>query len=151
MIDENNIRGLIRNYIEYEKFDFIETKFSRWKNTYTLKIYIDKDGGVTIDDCVYLTRGISDMIVKENIFRSYDYRLEVSSPGVDRPLKTIKDFKKNLNRLIELEYNVGDKKEKVRGVIESVQDETIEIKTDELSKKTLNIKNVILGKIKLQW
>jgi len=151
MINDTIIEDALNEYLNRENYDLVEVKLSRWKNKFKLLVYVDKDGGITIDDCVYLSKGISELIVKENFFGDRDYRLEVSSPGIDRPLKTTRDFKRNLGKLIELEYMNAEKKERVTGEISEVTDDEVELTMDTSTKNKYSLAHIIRGKIKLQW
>jgi ribosome maturation factor RimP len=64
----------------------------------TVRIYIDKEGGVTLDDCEKFSRGMSAVLDVEDPIRG-PYVLEVSSPGLDRPLKRVKDFEAHVGKL----------------------------------------------------
>lgn len=66
-----------------------------------LRITIDKEGGITVDDCERLSREVEALLDVEDPVKS-TYTLEVSSPGLDRPLKGIEDFRKNVGKLIRL-------------------------------------------------
>lgn len=67
----------------------------------TLRIFIDRTGGVTLDDCERFSRGLSAVLDVEDPIRS-PYVLEVSSPGLDRPLKRLKDFESSVGKLVRV-------------------------------------------------
>lgn len=64
----------------------------------TVRVFIDKEGGVTLDDCERVSRGLSALLDVEDMIHT-SYVLEVSSPGLDRPLKEIADFEKSVGKL----------------------------------------------------
>lgn len=66
-----------------------------------LRIFIDKDGGVTIDDCEKMSKSLGVVLDIEDIIQS-SYTLEVSSPGIDRPLISKRDFEKNIGKLVRI-------------------------------------------------
>lgn len=66
-----------------------------------LRVTIDKDEGITIDDCERFSRSLEALLDVENVIHGL-YTLEVSSPGIDRPLRNIKDFEKNRGKLIRI-------------------------------------------------
>jgi len=72
-----------------------------------LRIFIDKDGGVSVENCASVSRYLSEELDKEEYANLIDgaYTIEVSSPGVDRPLKTQKDFERNLGRMLRVTEN----------------------------------------------
>ncbi|MEW6418087.1 MAG: ribosome maturation factor RimP [Nitrospirota bacterium] len=66
-----------------------------------LRVFIDKDGGVTLDDCERFSKGFGAVLDVEDLFPG-PYTLEISSPGLNRPVKGIKDFEKNIGKLIRI-------------------------------------------------
>lgn len=70
-------------------------------NRMLLRVTIDKDGGVTLDDCEKFSRNLGSLLEIEDPVQSA-YTLEVSSPGLDRPLTTLKDFEGNIGRLVRV-------------------------------------------------
>lgn len=71
-----------------------------------LRLFIDKEDGVTVDDCAQVSRELGARLDLENIFED-PYTLEVSSPGLDRPLKTDRDFQRNMERLLKVTTGAG--------------------------------------------
>ncbi|OHE61126.1 MAG: hypothetical protein A2Z47_11795 [Thermodesulfovibrio sp. RBG_19FT_COMBO_42_12] len=71
------------------------------KGRLLLRVFIDKEGGVTLDDCEKFSKGFGAVLDVEDLFPG-PYTLEVSSPGLNRPLKGIKDFEKNIGKLIRI-------------------------------------------------
>ena len=91
----------------------------------TLRIFIDKEGGVTLDDCEKFSRGMSAVLDVEDPMRS-PYVLEVSSPGLDRPLKRLKDFEASVGKLARVVTRESiDKQNFFVGRIAGVRDNTI--------------------------
>jgi ribosome maturation factor RimP len=70
-----------------------------------LRIFMDKPGGVSLDDCTEISRQLGDLIEVEDLI-PYSYILEVSSPGLDRPLKKEKDFLRSIGKLVQLSTSV---------------------------------------------
>lgn len=88
--------------IEEMGYEVIEVEYSKQSDGMNLVFYIDCDKGVTIDDCEAVTRKIDPLLDEINPTDDKPYILSVSSPGLDRPLKTERDFKRNLNGEIEV-------------------------------------------------
>ncbi|TYO99712.1 ribosome maturation factor RimP [Geothermobacter ehrlichii] len=88
---EERIVALISPIVEDFGLELVEVEYRREGSSWVLRIFIDKDGGVTLDDCADLSREIDPVIETEDII-PHAYRLEVSSPGLDRPLKKPADF-----------------------------------------------------------
>jgi ribosome maturation factor RimP len=84
---------------------------ARIKPTNNVKIFIDGDQGITIEKCVQFNRTMYKKIEEANIFPPGDFSLEVSSPGLDEPLKLHRQYKKNIGRFIEVLLQDGTRKE----------------------------------------
>ncbi len=81
------------------------------KPTNNIKVYIDGDKGISIEKCVYFNRLLYKKIDEAGLFPAGDFSLEVSSPGVDKPLKLHRQYLKNLGRNVEVTFNDGSTKE----------------------------------------
>ena len=83
----------------------------RVKPTNNIKIFIDGDKGIPIDKLVQFNRRLYRQLEEENTFPAGDFSLEVSSPGLDEPLKLFRQYKKNIGRFVEVTGNEGTKTE----------------------------------------
>jgi ribosome maturation factor RimP len=81
------------------------------KPTNNVKVFIDGDNGISIEKCVWFNRRLYKMIEDSGIYPSGEFSLEVSSPGVDEPLKLHRQYAKNTGRFVEVIFNDGSKKE----------------------------------------
>lgn len=106
-----------------------------------LSILIDGDNGVAITDCVAVSRHVGFHLEEENAIEQA-YNLEVSSPGLDTPLKSLRQYQKNINRSLSIKLTDGTKKE---GKLISVDAEeiTIEENIKEKGKKATLVQNVV--------
>jgi ribosome maturation factor RimP len=83
----------------------------RVKPTNNIKVFIDGDHGISIEKCVQFNRALYKILEELALFPTGDFSLEVSSPGLDEPLKLLRQYKKNIGRLVELVLQDGSKKE----------------------------------------
>ncbi len=83
----------------------------RIKPTNNIKLFLDGDNGITIEKCVQFNRRLYKLIEEEAIFPDGDFSLEVSSPGVDEPLKMHRQYVKNTGRNVEVIFNDDSRKE----------------------------------------
>ncbi len=121
-----------------------------------LRIYIDKEGGVTVDDCTLLSRELGTILDLEDVL-PFAYHLEVSSPGVDRPLKAIKDWKRNLNRFVKMTFENPREAKKiwVGQIVEIFEAENsvkvkVTVKKDEVD-WVLELNEILNAKIEIQF
>jgi ribosome maturation factor RimP len=84
---------------------------ARIKPTHNIKIFLDGDHGITIEKCVQINRALYKKLEEANLFPLGDFSLEVSSPGLDEPLKLYRQYKKNIGRAVEIVLEDGTKKE----------------------------------------
>jgi len=104
----NNIEDLINKFLEKEPGYFlVEIKI---KPTNNVKVFIDGDKGISIEKCVQFNRQLYKIIESNNLFPPENFSLEVSSPGVDKPLKLQRQYIKNTGRNIEILFNDGSVK-----------------------------------------
>ncbi|MBU2493866.1 MAG: hypothetical protein KJ571_14655 [Bacteroidetes bacterium] len=89
-----------------------------------LEIYIDNEQGVTIELCSEISREINEIIESAELLPA-NFRLDVSSPGVDRPLKFLIQYKKHLNRNFEVVYLIGEEKQIFNGKLKSINGEKL--------------------------
>lgn len=107
-----------------------------------LRIYIDKDGGVNLDDCQKVSEQVSEILDEKDPIQD-NYFLEVSSPGIDRPLKNDKDLKRSIGKDVEISlYKAVEGKKKLTGQLLNYDDENIYIKNEDSIESTIE-RNVI--------
>lgn len=125
--------------------EMVEVQFRQEQIGWVLRIIIFRDGGVSIDDCARVSREASRLLDVEDLI-DQKYHLEVSSPGLDRPLKTERDFSRNLGKKVKLVVDELGKQETEIGFIRSVQDGVLAIQTlsGEISFPLADIKNARL-------
>jgi ribosome maturation factor RimP len=118
-----------------------------------IKLFLDGDGGITIDKCVKVNRALYRKIEEAGLFRDGDFSLEVSSPGLEEPLKLIRQFRKNIGRLVELQLLDGVKLE---GRLTEVNEDGIIVeetkgkkKKKELIRHSLLFNNIKTTKIQI--
>ncbi len=85
------VQALLLPILEDLALELVDIEFQREGRDWFLRIFIDKPGGVTLDDCAEVSRQLGTVLDVEEVVET-SYRLEVSSPGLDRPLKTARDF-----------------------------------------------------------
>ncbi len=97
---ETKAEKLVQNLLLNTEYELVDIEYIKEKDWY-LRIYIDKDGGIDLDDCQKLSHEIDDEIEKQNIIKN-SYILEISSPGLDRQLKKDRDFEREMGKDIDI-------------------------------------------------
>jgi ribosome maturation factor RimP len=90
---EGNIRDLVEPVVEAGGMDLIYVECLKMKSRWLVRLYLDREGGVTLDDCAEISNQVGDILDVHDLPPG-PYTLEVSSPGIDRPLERDKDFLK---------------------------------------------------------
>ena len=127
---EKKTEELVMPILDENGFDLVDTEYVKESENHYLRMYIDKPGGITIDDCETVSRAFSPILDKEDYIED-NYIMEVSSPGLLRPIKKPKDFERNLDKEVEVKlYKARDKKKEFIGVLKSYDSEGFVIDED---------------------
>lgn len=106
------------------------TEYVKEGSDYYLRVYADKEGGITIDDCVGISRALEEKLDKED-FIGEAYILEVSSPGLTRKLRTDRDFENSIGRLVLLKlYKAENGVKEFKGTLEAFDKEELTINAE---------------------
>lgn len=127
---EQKLQDLVADTIDAMGFELVGVETQRAGRFLTVRLYIDKEGGVTIDDCSDVSRQVSAIFDVEDPIAD-KYNLEVSSPGLDRPLFTLAHFERFVGRdvVIHLRIPMFDRR-KWQGKLESVEGDMITLTVD---------------------
>jgi len=129
----------VADALSLELVEVVLQKESRGK---CLCIYVDKEGGLSLDDCERYHKQLQPLL--EDV--DYDF-LEVSSPGLDRPVKTLRDFEKNKDALVEVKLFAPQQGSKLhQGLLRMMDEETVTIETAEAGSLTFECKTVAIIK-----
>lgn len=129
--------------IEDLGYELVEVFYGKQLDGMNLIFYIDSDNGITIDDCEKVHRAIDPLIDEINPTNDAPFILSVSSLGIDRPLKTERDFKKNLGKEIEITlFSKLNGKKNFKGTLQSYDQESITIKNSSEKEETFDRKKV---------
>ena len=97
----HRVEGILRPLLNAESFSLVDVEYKRERRGWVLRVFIDKESGVTLDDCARVSREFGQLLDVEDIIPT-SYQLEVSSPGLDRPLKKEEDFVKYSGRKVRI-------------------------------------------------
>lgn len=128
---EQKAEALAEPIISSFGFELVDVEYVKEAGTWYLRLYIDKEGGITIDDCEAVSRLFSDKLDEED-FIDDAYIMEVSSPGLGRPLKKEKDFKRSMGKEVEIRtYRPIDKQKEFFGVLTAYDESHVTITLDD--------------------
>ncbi len=141
---EEKATELILPIVEQNGFELVDVEYVKEGSDNYLRAYIDKPGGIMIEDCEIVSRAFSDLL-DEKDFISESYILEVSSPGLGRPFRKDKDFQRNIGEEVEFKLfsPVNHKKDYV-GLLKAFDSETITIEFENGEESQFERKNLAI-------
>ena len=127
---EQKTEQLLLPIMEEHQFELVDVEFVKEAGNWFLRAYIDKPGGIGVDDCETVSRRLSDLLDEQD-FIEESYILEVSSPGLGRPLKKDKDFERNMGKLVEIRtYRPIEKQKEFCGILTAYDSNSVTIDED---------------------
>lgn len=132
---------IINEIIDGTEYELVDVEYVKEGPFMYLRIYMDKEGGITIDDCSDISTAFNEKIDKID-FIDEQYYLEVSSPGIDRPFKKESDYIKNINNNVEVKTYSSVKGSKfLVGTLIEKNDENVVLQMGK-EKVTIELKNI---------
>lgn len=137
----NEIYEMVNPIVEELNYDIYHIEYVKENGEFYLRIYIEKDGGITLSDCEALSRRVSDLMDEKDPIKD-PYFLEVSSPGLNRTLFTENHYKRFIGREVMVRFTKSiDGKKNVKGILKEVNDDSIVVEAE-------NLMNIPKDKIK---
>ena len=126
---ENRTVALLDPMLKELSFDLWDVEYVKEGKEFYLRVYIDKEGGIMIDDCVEVSRRLSDMLDADD-FIPDAYTLEVSSPGLGRKLVKDREFERSIGRDVDIRfYKPVDGSKETSGKLTAFDKESVSIET----------------------
>ena len=150
---EAKFEAILRPITEKFQVEIYDVEYVKEGSEWYLRAYIDKEGGVTIDDCENVSRAVSEVMDQDD-FIPEAYILEVSSPGLGRTLKKDKHLQKSIGDEVEIKtYKPIEKQKEFSGILSAFDADTITIVTDEETEQemTFNRSDVALIRLALDF
>ena len=123
----DRVRTMAREILEFAGMELVHLEMKREPGGLLLRVYIDKEGGVTLEDCARVSRQLSVQLDVEDPIEGR-YTLEVSSPGLDRPLHSDRDFERFAGRQIHLSTRVPlDGRRNFQGRLDGLVDGSVQM------------------------
>ena len=126
-----NVWRVVEPVVEDQGMELVEVEFQRETQGWVLRLYIDQTDGVGLDDCVRVSREVGDLLdVKVPI--EHKYHLEVSSPGVDRPIRKPEDFRRFSGQKVKITLSSPGKRRKtVQGILGELENDIVKLDCDQ--------------------
>lgn len=124
---ESKTESFLLPLMQEHHFELVDVEYVKEAGNWYLRAYIDKEGGIAVDDCEVISRKLGEWL-DEKDFISDSYILEVSSPGLGRPLKKEKDFLRSIGKDVEIKlYRQLNKQKDFTGSLKAYDKETVTI------------------------
>ena len=137
--------------IEANKFELVDVEYVKEGGNWYLRAYIDKEGGITVDDCEVVSRALGELLDQED-FIEEAYILEVSQPGLGRPLKKEKDFARSIGEEVEIRtYRAIDRQKEFIGILVEYDKDTVTIEYEDETKQVFNRADIAIIRLALDF
>lgn len=142
---EEKITALLSPVISEANYELVELQLVPRRSSSLLRVLVDRVGGITLDECAELSHRISYVLEVEDPIENR-YTLEVSSPGLDRPLTTAADFRRKVGESILVSLRDGDRVSQVEGKIVKVEGDQLVLSVDD-GEQRCSLTDIVKGKI----
>ena len=144
---EQKTEEILNPMVEKHGFELVDVEYVKEGGNWYLRAYIDKPGGITVDDCEVISRELSDKL-DEKDFVEDAYILEVSSPGLGRPLKKEKDFERSLGEEVEVRtYRAVNRQKEFTGILKAYDKDSITIEMENEEEMTFARTDIALVRL----
>lgn len=148
---EARTEAILIPIMEKHGFELVDVEYVKEMGNYYLRAYIDKEGGITIDDCEVVSRELEAILDKEDYIEE-SYILEVSSPGLGRPLKKEKDFARSIGKEVDIKlFKSVDKVKDFTGVLVDYDPLKVVIALDDETTVEFARKDIALIRLSLDF
>ena len=141
---ETRTEELITPILDRMNFELVDVEYVKEGGTWYLRAYIDKEGGITVNDCEAVAREMNEILDRED-FVEDSYVFEVSSPGLGRPLKNEKDYIRSMGKEVEIRtYRAINREKEFYGILSAYDENTVTIKTEDGTEMTFEKSDIAL-------
>jgi len=152
----DRVNAILQPILKSLQLELVEIEYKRTGKEAVLRLFIDKDGGVMLDDCAEVSRELSLVLDVEDVIPC-EYNLEVSSPGLDRPLKTVADYDRFKGRLIKVKTyepfsdDAGNKRKTFLGTLEGLRDGVVVMTLKEGQTASIPLERVAKANLEFEF
>ena len=148
---EQQTEALLEPILADFGFELVDVEYVKEGSNWYLRVYIDKPGGIFVDDCEAVSRRFSEVLDEEDYIDG-SYIFEVSSPGLGRPLKKEKDFNRNLHKEVEVRtYRAIEGEKEFVGFLRAYDDHSITIEDEDGLKRIFELTETALIRLAIRF
>ena len=146
----DRVRELVDPYLKANGAELIEIIYRREQPGMVLRLLVDTPGGITIDECEAINNYLSEFLDSQNVIEEH-YVLEVSSPGLDRPIKTDRDFERVMGREITVNtFEPVDGKKTIEGTLVGMNKDEVVVESDGIS-TVVPRQKIAMARLKIEF
>ena len=124
------VRHIVEPILQSQELELVDLEYRREAQGWVLRFYIDRQGGVTVEDCAEASRELGAVLEVHDLIAN-PYVLEVSSPGLTRPLRRLEDFNKYRNHLVKLKtFEPIEGRRNFKGILLGLEDEKVRLEVE---------------------
>ncbi|MDH4266031.1 MAG: ribosome maturation factor RimP [Deltaproteobacteria bacterium] len=124
------VRQVVDPVLQSQGVELIDLEYQRESQGWVLRIYIDREGGITVQDCAELSGELGAILEVRDLIDN-PYTLEVSSPGLTRPLKKPEDYNRYRNRLAKIKtFELIEGQKNFKGILQGLEGETVYLQVE---------------------
>lgn len=143
---KENIQRISQEIAEKNNLLLIDLIIRGNPNSQVIEIFIDGDSDITADDCATISREIESELEKQSLV-SEKYRLDVSSPGVERPLKYLRQYKKHIGRKFDLTFKKDNEVKKITAGLNKIEGDELFFLLNNNQEELINFKDIVKAKV----
>ncbi len=135
---EDKLLNIVEDYLKNSIYELVQLIYQKEGSSWVIRIFIDKPEGISLDDCTSVSRGLSPILdeLDKELNLPDNYSLEVSSPGLDRPLVKLSDFERFKGNDVKIvlkkpQKNIDDKRIRYKGILKGVVENSVLLQLDE--------------------
>ena len=147
---KEKIKSLLPPVLDQYQAFLIDIAVRNERGGKLLQVFLDTDIGVTIDQCAEISRSLASEIDRENFIET-SYRLEVSSPGIDKPLTLLRQYRKNVGRRFKVTFERAGLRSTIVGPLSALEDDLLTFSPDKGERVSLRFSEIIESKEELPW
>ena len=146
---DKELTSKFKEVVERHNHMLIESLIRGSRSDRVVELFVDNETGVTTEGCAEISRELNQLIEAEKLFPG-KYRLDVSSPGTDRPLKFLKQYTKHVDRNFQVKYTDGEEQKKIEGKLKKIDEKTL-IFVTKLGETHIKFENINSAKVQLNF
>jgi ribosome maturation factor RimP len=124
------VREVVEPILQSQGYELVDLEYQRESRGWVLRIYLDREGGITLDDCTGVSHEVGAVLEVKDVIPNA-YVLEVSSPGLTRPLKKPEDYNRFRNQLVKIKlFQPLDGRRNFKGILLGLEGETVRVEAD---------------------